>query len=203
MNFIDILMIAVGLSMDAFAVSIAKGLAAEKAGWRNALSAGLWFGGFQGLMPIIGFFLFSLLSQIPAVQSVVSGIDHWIAFVLLALIGGNMIREAVGETERHNAEETSFAAKTMFVLAIATSIDALATGISFACLDNCRNFAAALHSNIWYYSGVIAATTFVFSVTGIAAGNYLGRRFHRWAEIAGGAVLIAIGLKILIEHLVA
>lgn len=185
MSWFEILLIGIGLSMDAFAVSIAKGLSVRKATLGNALCVGLWFGGFQALMPLAGYFLGTTFAS--AVQSV----DHWIAFGLLALIGGNMIREAIKGEESES--DASFSARTMVVLAVATSIDALAAGISFAFLE----------TNIWMAISIIGATTFVFSVVGLAAGNILGSRFHKGAEILGGLVLIGIGIKILIEHLLA
>jgi len=170
--------------MDAFAVSIGKGLSVKKATVGNALSVGLWFGGFQALMPLIGYFLGVFCA------SFVESVDHWIAFGLLFFIGVNMIREALGpEEECQNA--SSFTPKTMFVLAIATSIDALAAGISFAFLN----------VNIWISILMIGLTTFAFSVVGLKAGNLLGSRFHKGAEIFGGLVLIGIGAKILMEHL--
>ena len=201
MNFLDILLIAVGLSMDAFAVSIGKGMAVPRANWRNALCVGIWFGGFQGLMPIIGFMLVSIFSNIPAIGNAISRTDHWIAFLMLALIGGNMIKEALSSKEEQF--DDSFAARAMAVLAVATSIDALATGGSFACLDKCATLTDALMSDIWLNAGIIALTTFAFSAVGLLIGNVVGRRFHKGAEIFGGVVLISIGLKILLEHLLA
>lgn len=184
MGFLEILAIAIGLSMDAFAVSIGKGLSCKKAGVRQAVIAGLWFGGFQALMPLIGWLLGSSFADF--VQSV----DHWIAFVLLALIGGNMIREALG-TDECELIDSSFGAKTMFLMAVATSIDALAAGVTFSFLE----------TNIWIAVGIIGITTFLFSFVGIIGGKMLGCRFHKGAEIFGGAVLILMGVKILVEHL--
>ena len=186
MDFWEILLLAVGVSMDAFAVSIGKGLSARKVSWREVLSAGLWFGGFQALMPVIGYYLGVSFADL------VEKVDHWIAFALLAFIGGNMIREALQEGDVSGADD-SFRFRTMLVLAIATSIDALAVGISFAFLRN----------PLWPAVGIIGLTTSLFSAAGLIIGKRVGRRFHKGAEILGGLILIAIGLKILIEHLTA
>ena len=183
MTWIEVFLIGVGLSMDAFAVSIGKGLSLSKATWRDALKVGLWFGGFQALMPLAGYFLGTSFA------SLVESVDHWIAFGLLALIGGNMIREAL--TGEESGEDSSLGFKTMLTLAVATSIDALAAGVSFAFVN----------VNIWTSILTIGLTTFAFSVVGLSAGRFLGTKFHKSAGIAGGIVLIAIGIKILIEHL--
>ena len=171
--------------MDAFAVSIGKGLSARRASWREALTVGLWFGGFQALMPVIGYFLGIRFAEM------VSKVDHWIAFGLLFLIGGNMILEALKEDDAQNQADSSFGFRTMLVLAIATSIDALALGISFAFLG----------TNIWSAVSLIGVTTFLFSVVGLLIGKKVGGRFHKRAEILGGVILVIIGLKILIEHM--
>lgn len=184
MSFWEILLLAVGVSMDAFAVSIGKGLSAQRASWREALTVGLWFGGFQALMPVIGYYLGISFADL------VTKVDHWIAFGLLLLIGGNMIREAL-QPEDEKTAGTSFGFKTMLVLAIATSIDALAVGISFAFLG----------TNLWRAILIIGLTTFAFSAVGLLIGKKVGSRFHAGAEILGGVILIAIGIKILIEHL--
>jgi len=184
MSFIEILVIAIGLSMDAFAVSIGKGLSVKKVSIRNALSVGLWFGGFQALMPLIGYYLGISFA------SLVESFDHWIAFILLAGIGGNMIREALGEDECDSID-SSFAFKAMLLMAIATSIDALAAGVSFAFIG----------LNIWWTILTIGLTTFAFSVVGLYIGHIVGHKFHKRAEIFGGLVLIGIGIKILVEHL--
>ena len=186
MSFWELLLLGVGVSMDAFAVSIGKGLTAQRVSWREALKVGLWFGGFQALMPVIGYFLGISFADL------VEKIDHWIAFGLLLLIGANMIREALQGGDDKPAD-TSFAFKTMLLLAIATSIDALALGISFAFLG----------TNIWRAILVIGLTTFAFSVVGLLIGKKVGNHFHKGAEILGGLILIAIGLKILLEHLFA
>ena len=184
MSFWEILLLAVGVSMDAFAVSIGKGLSTKKVSWKEVLCVGLWFGGFQALMPVIGYFLgFSF-------AGLVEKVDHWIAFGLLLLIGANMIREALQEGDDKPAD-SSFGFRTMLVLAIATSIDALALGISFAFLQ----------TPLWSSITIIGLTTFLFSVVGLLIGKKVGGRFHTGAEILGGVILIGIGLKILLEHL--
>lgn len=183
MGFIDIFLIGVALSMDAFAVSICKGLSVEKVQPKHLLTAGVYFGGFQALMPLIGFLLGFKFEKF------IVSVDHWIAFVLLAVIGGNMIKEALDKEEpEHNA---SFSFKTMLPLAVATSIDALAVGISFAFLG----------VNIVEAAILIGITTFVLSGVGVYVGNIFGAKYKSKAEIAGGVVLILIGLKILLEHL--
>lgn len=183
MSWIEILLIGIGLAMDAFAVSVGKGLTVGRTQFKHALCVGLWFGGFQALMPLIGYYIGTSFAD------VVSSIDHWIAFALLFLIGANMIREAIKGDDAKL--DSSFSFKTMLILAVATSIDALACGVSFAFLD----------TNIWSAVAIIGAVTFVLSIVGLKTGSYLGARFHTGAGIAGGIVLIGIGLKILIEHL--
>lgn len=183
MSFLEILLIGIGLSMDAFAVSVGKGLSVGRTRLRHALSVGLWFGGFQALMPLIGYFIGSSFA------SFVTEIDHWIAFGLLFLIGANMIRESVKNDDDN--VDSSFSFRTMLVLAIATSIDALACGISFAFVG----------VKIWEAVLIIGLTTFIISILGLKTGSFLGERFHKGAGIAGGIVLIAIGIKILIDHL--
>ena len=183
MTFIELLLIAIGLSMDAFSVSICKGLTTKKFSWRMALVCGLWFGFFQALMPIIGYFLGAQF------QEMIEAYDHWIAFGLLFLIGANMIREAVWGKEE--SQDGSLGFKTMLLLAIATSIDALAVGVSFACI----------RVKLWSSVIVIGLTTFAFSVLGVKIGNVFGSKYEKSAEIFGGIILILIGLKILLEHL--
>lgn len=185
MNFIELLLIAVGLSMDAFSVSICKGLTTKKFSWRMALLCGLWFGGFQVLMPIAGYFLGAQF------QEMIEAYDHWIAFGLLFFIGANMIREAVWEKKEEGKENGALDFKTMFFLAIATSIDALAVGVSFACIQ----------VKLWSSVLIIGLTTFVFSVLGVKIGNVFGSKYEKSAGIIGGIILILIGLKILLEHL--
>jgi manganese efflux pump family protein len=184
MSTIEIICIGIGLSMDAFAVSICKGLACPQVTVKQMCIAGVWFGGFQMLMPLIGFLLgFSF-------EKYITAFDHWIAFVLLCYIGANMIREALSP-EKAGDSDASFDAKTMFVMAIATSIDALAVGITFAFLS----------VNIWSAIIMIGCTTFIFSAAGVKIGNIFGSVYKSKAEIAGGIILILIGTKILLEHL--
>ena len=183
MTFVELLLIAIGLSMDAFSVSICKGLTTKTFSWRMALVCGLWFGFFQALMPIIGYFLGAQF------QEMIEAYDHWIAFGLLFLIGANMIREAVWGTEEE--QDGSLGFKTMFLLAIATSIDALAVGVSFACIQ----------VKLWSSVLIIGITTFLFSVLGVKIGNVFGSKYEKSASIVGGIILILIGLKILLEHL--
>lgn len=171
-----------GLSMDAFAVSIGKGLSVCHLRPRHSMSVGLWFGGFQALMPLIGYALGASFA------SLVSDYDHWIAFVLLGIIGANMIKEAFSKEEKSDPD---FSFKTMLIMAIATSIDALAIGVSFAFLG----------VNIFTAAIVIGITTFLFSVAGIKIGNLFGCRYKSKSEFIGGVVLIIIGTKILMEHL--
>lgn len=184
MGILELLILAVGLSMDAFAVSICKGLAMKKAAWKSQLCCGAWFGGFQALMPLIGYFLGSLFID------AISAIDHWIAFALLAIIGINMLREALnGEEETTDAD---LSVKTMFLMAVATSIDALAVGISLAMAGVSNIFLAVL---------LIGVTTFVLSAIGVRVGNVFGSRYEKKAELMGGVILILLGVKILLEHL--
>lgn len=183
MDLLSLFLIAVGLSMDAFAVSVCKGLATPKYKLKYSMICGAWFGGFQALMPTVGYLLGVNFKKY------ITAIDHWIAFVLLALIGFNMIREAL-ENDDEGADP-SFSAKSMLLLAIATSIDALAIGITFAFLD--VNIVAAVL--------FIGVCTFVISAAGVKIGSVFGTRFKSKAEIAGGAILIILGLRILIEHL--
>ena len=183
MNVLDLFILAVGLSMDAFAVSICKGLAMKKISVKNACIVGLWFGGFQALMPVIGYILGSQFERY------ITNIDHWIAFVFLSLIGITMIKEALSKEE--SPENASLDIKTMFILAIATSIDALAVGITFAFLS--VRIVPAVS-----FIGII---TFTLSAIGVKIGNVFGSRYKSKAEIAGGIILIGMGIKILLEHL--
>lgn len=183
MDLLSLFLIAVGLSMDAFAVSVCKGLATPKYKLKYSMICGAWFGGFQALMPTVGYLLGVNFKKY------ITAIDHWIAFVLLALIGFNMIREALKNDDE--GADPSFSAKSMSLLAIATSIDALAIGITFAFLD--VNIVAAVL--------FIGVCTFVISAAGVKIGSAFGTRFKSKAEIAGGAILIILGLRILVEHL--
>ena len=189
MSLLELLIIAIGLSMDAFAVSIGKGLSVTKIKLSHALKVGLWFGGFQALMPLIGYLLGSTFADI------VSAYDHWVAFVLLALIGGNMIKEAFekdDECDCNKKEKNCFGFVTMLTLAVATSIDALAIGVTFAF------FKVAIILAII----TIGITTFLFSVAGLKIGHIFGCKYKSHAELFGGVILILIGLKILLEHTV-
>ncbi len=183
MDFLDLFLIAVALSMDAFAVSICKGLSVSRLQVKHSLIAGAYFGGFQALMPVIGFLLGFKFEKF------IVSIDHWIAFVLLGIIGANMIKEALGGDD--DEVDSSFGFRAMLPMAVATSIDALAVGITFAFL-NVNIFTAAL---------LIGVTTFVLSAIGVAVGNAFGMKYKSKAELLGGIVLILIGLKILLEHL--
>lgn len=185
MSFFSLFALAVGLSMDAFAVSICKGLAMPKADAKGMLTCGVWFGGFQGLMPLIGFLLGSLFAE------AIELLDHWIAFGLLALIGLNMLKEAFSK-ECEDCGSADLSVKTMFIMAVATSIDALAVGISLAMAGNV---------NIWAAVILIGITTFVLSAVGVKVGSVFGDKFEKKAQIAGGVILILLGVKILLEHL--
>ena len=188
MGIFELLILAVGVSMDAFAVSICKGLCMPKATPKACMTCGIWFGGFQALMPTIGFFLGALFAD--AIQA----FDHWVAFVLLAIIGINMLKEAFEKQECDCCDVNSadLSVKTMFVMAVATSIDALAVGISLAMAGNV---------NIWIAALFIGLCTCGFSAAGVKIGNVFGAKFEKKAQLAGGAILVLIGLKILLEHL--
>ena len=183
MDLFDLIVTGIALSMDAFAVSIGKGLSVQRVKAKHSLICGAWFGGFQALMPLLGFLLASSFAEY------IKQYDHWIAFVLLFLIGANMLREAFSKEE--NEADASFSVKTMLLLAVATSIDALATGVSFAVTD----------TNIWLAVSIIGVTTFLFSAAGVKVGSIFGRKYQSKAEFLGGLILILIGVKILIEHL--
>ncbi len=185
MSLLTLFITAVGLSMDAFAVSVCKGLAMKKLSVKKAVLIGLWFGGFQALMPAIGYLLGTRF------EKYVTSIDHWIAFVLLAFIGINMIKEALSGDEDEANDSVDL--KTMFLLAVATSIDALAVGVTYAFLQVRIIPAVAF----------IGVTTFVLSVVGVKIGNVFGLRYKSKAEIFGGIILIVMGAKILAEHLLA
>ena len=184
MHFFSLFLLAIGLSMDAFAVAVCKGLALKKVSLRHAGIVGLWFGGFQALMPLIGYFVGAQFRES------IMAYDHWIAFGLLALIGGNMIREAVFEKEPGKTDGAlSFGA--MLPMAVATSIDALAVGITFAFLE----------VPIWSSVALIGVTTCLLSMAGVWAGSLFGARYEKKAELLGGVILILLGVRILMEHL--
>lgn len=183
MSFLELLLTAVALSMDAFAVSVGKGLSSPNASWREGLICGTYFGGFQALMPLAGYLLVSTFS------GYIQRFDHWIAFILLALIGANMIREAFSKDEE--SMSGSFSVKTMLLLAVATSIDALATGVTFQLTG----------TNIWMAISLVGCTTFLFSFLGVKVGSTFGAKYQSKAELIGGVILVLMGVKILLEHL--
>lgn len=185
MGLLELFLIGVGLSMDAFAVAVCKGLAMEKCTIKKAGIVGLYFGGFQALMPAIGYILGVQF------QDLITAIDHWIAFILLGVIGGNMIKEAMESCDCCAEHDESLDFKTMIGLAVATSIDALAVGITFA----------FLRVEIVPAVSLIGVTTFVISFAGVKIGNVFGSKYKKRAELAGGIILILLGTKILIEHL--
>lgn len=183
MGIAELIVLSIGLAMDAFAVSVCKGISMKKMNWKKACIIGLWFGFFQAFMPLLGYFLGTTF------ENIVTSIDHWIAFVLLGIIGGKMIKESFQtETEKCN-DDVSF--KTMLILAIATSIDALAVGITFAFFN--VNLVLAL--------SLIGIITFILSVIGTKVGNRFGVKYENKAELTGGIILVLLGLKILLEHL--
>lgn len=186
MGIIELLLIAIGLSMDAFAVSVCKGLAMKKVTVKELCIVGLWFGGFQALMPAIGHLLGS------AFEKYITPIDHWVAFVLLVFIGANMIKEALSKDEEEADDSLGF--RTMLIMAIATSIDALAVGITFA-------FLIETISYLIFAISAIGVTTFLLSALGVKIGNIFGVKYKSKAELAGGVILILLGIKILLEHL--
>ena len=182
MGLIELFILAVGLSMDAFAVSVCKGLAMERPTWRRAVVPGLWFGAFQGLMPLLGWLLGSRFAQY------ITAVDHWIAFALLVILGVNMLREARRADD--GEADASLGVKTMLAMAVATSIDALAVGITFAFLE------VAIVPAVCF----IACVTFLISTLGVKVGALFGDRFQAKAEALGGIILIVLGVKILLEH---
>ena len=183
MGLTELFILAVGLSMDAFAVAVCKGLAMPKVTWKKITAVGLWFGGFQALMPAAGYFLGIRF------KDGITAIDHWIAFMLLSIIGINMIREAFSGDEESSNDLLD--CKTMFPLAVATSIDALAVGITFAFLN----------VHIIPAVSFIGVITFIIAAAGVKIGNIFGTRYKAKAELAGGIILILLGVKILLEHL--
>lgn len=188
MNFTEIFLLAVSLSMDAFAVSLCKGLAMDKISFKKCAIVGLWFGVFQAVMPLIGYLLGSTFSK------KITAVDHWVAFVLLAFIGANMIKEALSNKECETVND-SLGIKTMFIMAVATSIDALAVGVTFAFTDfEPENF-------VYIAFIIIGVTTFTISAAGVKIGNIFGTKYKSKAELAGGIILVLLGLKILLEGL--
>lgn len=186
MGFVELLLLAVGLSMDAFAVSICKGLSMKKATRKAGVICGVWFGGFQALMPLLGFFLGTMFAN------AIEAVDHWVAFGLLAIIGISMLKEAFSKECDCQEQDADLSAKSMFLMAIATSIDALAVGISLAMAGDVNIITAVL---------LIGVITFALSAAGVRIGNVFGNRFEKKAQAAGGIILILLGVKILLEHL--
>lgn len=191
MNYLEIILLAVSLAMDAFAVSICKGMALKKMNWGKGLIAGGYFGIFQMMMPLIGYFIIILFRQNDSISTFIGSIDHWVAFILLVIIGFNMIRESFAKEEQND----SFAFKTMLLLAVATSIDALSVGITFGTIE--------LQMNVFIAVLIIGVLTFIISTLGVLIGNLFGMKFKQPAEIFGGIVLILLAIKILIEGLIA
>ena len=183
MKFYELLILAVGLAMDAFAVAVCKGLATDKLKWKHLVIVGLWFGGFQALMPAIGYFFGG------AFGGYIEKFDHWVAFILLAIIGGNMIKESFGG---ECSVDGSLGFKVMLAMAVATSIDALAVGVTFGLLPDVNILAAVL---------LIGIITFALSAVGVKVGNVFGSRWKSRAELFGGIILVLLGIKILLEHL--
>ncbi len=183
MGILEILLLGIGLAMDAFAVSICKGLSMKKMNWKAAMIIALYFGIFQAIMPMVGYFLGTTF------ESFVTTFDHWIAFILLALIGGNMIKESFDNEDEKKNDKIDF--KTMIVLAVATSIDALAVGITFAFFD----------VNLLLAVSIIGVITFIISIFGVKIGNKFGDKYQNKAELMGGIILVLLGIKILLEHL--
>jgi putative Mn2+ efflux pump MntP len=188
MSILELFLIGVGLSMDAFAVAICQGLSMPRLNLRHGAVIALFFGGFQALMPFAGWLLGSQFA------GYIQNVDHWVAFLLLVLIGGNMVREALAPGEEEEAawdEDRGLDYKQLFLLAVATSIDALAVGVTFAFLEVSILPAITL----------IGCTTFVISLAGVVVGNFFGARYKKRAEITGGVILILLGVKILLEHM--
>ena len=183
MGIIELIILSVGLAMDAFAVAVCKGLAMAKMCWKKACIVGAYFGIFQAGMPLVGFLLGV------SFQEKITNIDHWIAFILLGVIGINMIKEAISKEEEKSNDSVRF--KDMLILAVATSIDALAVGITFAFLK----------VNIWLAISLIGTMTFIISILGVKIGNIFGDKYEKKAEFVGGLILILLGVKILVEHL--
>ena len=186
MGIVELVFLALGVSMDAFAVSVCKGLTLRRADGRSMALCGLWFGAFQAAMPLIGYVLGSMFA------GVIEAFDHWVAFGLLAIIGGNLLREAFTGGDEDESGAGDFSPKTMAVLAVATSIDALAVGISLAMAGDVDILAAV---------ALIGVVTFAMSAAGAKIGSVFGDRFEKKAQIAGGLILMVLGLEILLEHL--
>ena len=186
MGIWELLLLALSVSMDAFAVSMCKGLSVKKARLRECLTCGGWFGGFQALMPLAGFFLGEMFA------GKIEAFDHWVAFGLLAVIGANMLKEVFEADCECCDKNADFSVKTMFVMAVATSIDALAVGVSLSMAGNVKIVPAVL---------LIGGFTFAFSAMGVKIGNIFGSRFEKKAQVTGGVILILLGVKILLEHL--
>lgn len=185
-DFAELVILAIGLSMDAFAVSICKGLSMRRAGLKQGMICGTWFGGFQGLMPLIGWLLAGLIGDM------IRSVDYWIAFGLLGLIGFNMLKGALSGEEECEGCNCDLSVKTMFMMAVATSIDALAVGVQL--------YAQA--ANIWVAIALIGGITFVVCTAGVKIGNIFGSRYEKRAQMAGGIILMGLGLKFLIEGLI-
>ena len=196
MKLVELFFLAVGLSMDAFAVALCKGLAVGQVKWQQSAWVGLWFGGFQALMPLLGFLLANTFAY------AISAFVPWIAFGLLALIGGNMIKESFGEEEAANSD---LGFRSLLLLAVATSIDALAAGVSLVAVVKLPLFANGVFQpdSIWVAIAFIGIVTFLLSTVGMKAGGKLGAKWGKKAELAGGIILILLGLKILLEHLLS
>ena len=183
MGAIELIILSIGLAMDAFAVAVCKGLSMQKMSWKKGLIIGTYFGIFQALMPAIGYLLGVNF------QEKIQGVDHWIAFILLGVIGLNMLKEAISKETESSNDSIKF--KDMLILAVATSIDALAVGITFA----------FLRVNVWLAICLIGIITFMISTVGVKIGNVFGCKYEKKAEVAGGIILILLGIKILLEHL--
>ena len=197
MGIWELLLLALSVSMDAFAVSMCKGLSVKKARLKECMTCGIWFGGFQALMPLAGFFLGALFARY------IEAFDHWVAFGLLAIIGANMLKEVFEKECECCDENADFSVKTMFLMAIATSIDALAVGISLAMAGGVTNSLAITSQEVGVYYVVLLIGIFtgVLSAIGVKIGNIFGSRYEKKAQFVGGAVLILLGVKILLEHL--
>lgn len=193
MDLLTLLILAAGLSMDAFAVSICKGLAMKKITFGKCMIVGAWFGGFQGLMPLIGYMLGAQF------ETYINTIAPWVAFVLLALIGVNMIRESIS-AEEQETQDADLGFREMFLLAVATSIDALAVGITFACVPVVISEGFGRTANTLGACLIIACTTWALSMAGVKVGNVFGTKYKKKAELAGGIILVFLGIKILVEH---